>query len=181
MSSPWLFVHAFPQPNDDFGLPRLQDRSLSCLLTIASGGFSIGFLPFFSFSRSSGFYPPLCYQRFFGPDSSVLPVNLPPFAPYPASVSPSRFGFMKSLAPLEFQCRRASLGKMHQPPCIPSHFTADRFTGYQVLPSHDGSTSSPRPFSRFAVRYVHSFCLMLPLDSSFLRMPLPCWRCPSVR
>jgi hypothetical protein len=97
------------------------------------------------------------------------------------SGSPSRFGFMKSLAPFGFQCRRASLGKMHQPPCIPSHFTAVRFTGYQASLSHDGLTSSPRPSSRFAVRYVHRFCLMLPPDSPSLEMPLPCRRCPSVR
>jgi len=81
---------------------------------------------------------------FIGPESSVLPVNLPPFAPCPASGSPSRFGFIESLAPLGFQCRRVSLGKMHQPPRISSNFTAVRFTGYPVSFSHVNSTSSPR-------------------------------------
>jgi hypothetical protein len=124
---------------------------------------------------------PALLPGFIGPAPSVLPVNLPPFTPYPASGSPSRFGFMESLATLEFQCRRASLGKMLQPPCISSNFTAVRFTGYQVSFIHVNSTSFPRPYSRFAVRYVHRFCLMLPPDSSLLRMPLPCRRCPSVR
>jgi hypothetical protein len=40
-----------------------------------------------------------------------------------------------------------------------------RSSGYQVSPSHVGSTSSPTPYSRFAVRYVHGFCLMLPSDT----------------
>jgi len=54
-------------------------------------------------------------------------------------------------------------------------------SGYQASPSHVGSPSSPTPSSRFAVRYVHGFCLMLPPDTPFLVMPLPCWRRPSVR
>jgi len=54
-------------------------------------------------------------------------------------------------------------------------------SGYQASPSHVGSTSSPTPSSRFTVRYVHGFCLMLPPDTPFLKMPLPCWRRPSVR
>ena len=40
-----------------------------------------------------------------------------------------------------------------------------RFSGYQASPSHVGSTSFPTPSSRFAVRYVHGFCLMLPSDT----------------
>jgi hypothetical protein len=46
---------------------------------------------------------------FFGPGSSVLPVNLPPSAPSAASGSPLRlrfYGFSR-------QCRRASPGKTH--------------------------------------------------------------------
>jgi len=62
-----------------------------------------------------------------------------------------------------------------------SSFTMGRFAGYQVSLYHVCSTSSPQPYSWFAVRYVHGFCLMLPPDPSLLMMPLPCWRCPSVR
>ena len=40
-----------------------------------------------------------------------------------------------------------------------------RFPGYQASPSHVGSTSSPTPSSRFAVRYVHGFCLRLPSNT----------------
>ena len=56
-----------------------------------------------------------------------------------------------------------------------------QFSGYQVSLLQACSTSSPTPYSRFAVRYVHGFCLMLPSNTPFLDMPLPCWRCPSVR
>ena len=107
-----------------------------------------------------------------GPESSVLLVDLPPSAPSPASGSPSRVGFSKIPDNMESQHRRASLGKTHQPPCIPSNFTKVRFTGYQDSPSHDGSASSPLPYSRFAVRYVHRFCLMLPSDAPFLETAL---------
>ena len=40
-----------------------------------------------------------------------------------------------------------------------------RFSGYQASLNHACSTSSPTPYSRFAVRYVHGFCLMLPSDT----------------
>ena len=40
-----------------------------------------------------------------------------------------------------------------------------QFSGYQVSLYHACSTSSPTPYSRFAVRYVHGFCLMLPSDT----------------
>ena len=40
-----------------------------------------------------------------------------------------------------------------------------RFSGYPVSLYHACSTSSPTPYSRFAVRYVHGFCLMLPSDT----------------
>ena len=47
-----------------------------------------------------------------------------------------------------------------------------RFSGYQASPSHVGSTSFPTPSSRFAVRYVHGFCLMLPSDIRISRNAL---------
>jgi len=64
---------------------------------------------------------------------------------------------------------------------MPSSFMSGQCSGYQASPSHAGSTSAPTPSSWFAVRYVHGFCLMLPPDTPFLVVPLPCWRRPSVR
>jgi len=52
--------------------------------------------------------------------------------------------------------------------------------GGEPKDSVDQDTSSPTPYSRCAVRYVHGFCPMLPPDTPFLDMPLP-WRRPSVR
>ena len=41
----------------------LLKRLVSCVLTVASGGFSaFPFLPLLISPRSSGFYPPRCYQ-----------------------------------------------------------------------------------------------------------------------
>ncbi len=42
--------------------------------------------------------PSTLLPGFIGPESSVLPVNLPPSVPCPASGSPIRFGFMAPLA-----------------------------------------------------------------------------------
>ena len=64
------------------------------------------------------------------------------------------------------------------------NYTTERLT----RPYSGGSMCFPHSPSRQAtiarlpaVRYVHGFCLMLPPDSPFPEMPLPCWRCPSVR
>ena len=45
--------------------------------------------------------PSALLPGFFGPESSVLSVNLPPSVPYPASGSPIRFGFMVSLTTMD--------------------------------------------------------------------------------
>ena len=49
-------------------------------------------------SWSSGFYPPHCYQRFIGPESLVLLVDLSPSAPVPLELLSLRFRFMPLLA-----------------------------------------------------------------------------------
>ena len=130
-------------------------------------------LPFFHFFfLVVRVLPSTLLPGFIGPESSVLPVNLPPSAPCPASGSPLRLRFYRILGNLESQRRRASLGKTHYPPCIPSNFTAVQSTGYQTSPIHAGLISSPLPYSWFAVRYVHRFCLMLPSDAPFLETAL---------
>ena len=53
--------------------------------------------------------------------------------------------------------------------------------GYRDSLSYACSSPSGHPSSRFAVRYVHEFCLMLLPDAPSLRLPLPCWCSPSVR
>ena len=159
-------------PMTTIGLPRLRLRSgIRCVLTVASGGFSVENRPSFPRSWSSGFYPQLCYQA-----SLALSLQYSSRICHP--LYPPRFGFAfavrfyRIVGNIQSQHRRASLGKTHQPPCIPSDFTEVRFTGYQDSPSHDGSASSPLPYSRFAVRYVHRFCLMLPSDAPFLETAL---------
>ena len=52
--------------------------------------------------------------------------------------------------------------------------------GYRDSLSYACSSPSGHPSSRFAVRYVHEFCLMLLPDAPSLRLPLPCWCSPSV-
>jgi hypothetical protein len=130
---------------------------------------------------SSGFSPPHCYQA-----SQAL--SLQSYTqichPLPLSQSgslPSRVRFMALPRNSQSQNRRISPGKIAAPPHIPSNFTSVRFAGYQDSLTYACSSSSPPPFSWFAVRYVHGFCLMLPSDTPSLGMPLPCWRCPSVR
>ncbi len=66
-------------------------------------------------SGSSGFSPPHCYQRFIGPESLVLSVNLPPSAPPRFGVA-SSIWFSAVAGNLRRQSRRASLGKTHHLP-----------------------------------------------------------------
>lgn len=91
------FVHDFPYSDNDFRIARL--RSTDYAVSVWSSGFS----------------PPRCYQRITGPESKVLPVNLPPSVP-------SRFGVSSALTVLcrfqqhQQQYRRASPGKTHHLP-----------------------------------------------------------------
>ncbi len=132
-------------------------------------------------SGSSGFSPPHCYQA----SQALSPQYYAQIChPLPLSQSgflPSCVRFMAPSGNNRSQGRRTSPGKIAAPPHIPSSFTSVRFTGYQDSLGYACSSSSPLPFSWFALRYVHGFCLMLPPDTPSLEVPLPCWRCPSVR
>ena len=68
----------------------------------------------------SGFSPPRCYQRFIGPESLGLSVNLPPSVPARFGVaSSSRFAVVAGNR--RRPNRRASLGKTHHlPVCRPA-------------------------------------------------------------
>lgn len=144
---------------------------LRCALTVASGGSSnINTLSSFT-SLVLRVLSSTLLPGFFGPESSVLPVNLPPPCTLPASGSPYRFSFIVPSAALQHQCSRASLGKTHHLPISRPASRQVGYSRYQALPSHAGSTSLPTPFSWFALRYVHRFCLMLPSD-------IHLWFCP---
>ncbi len=98
-----------------------------------------------------------------------------------ASGSPLRFSFMApSLRPRR-QSSRASLGKAHRlPTCRPApHRGAIPDIGPRSF--SPARPRSPTPYSRFAVRYVRGFYLMLPPHTAFRLVQLPCWRRPSVR
>ncbi len=131
--------------------------------------------------RSSGFSPPRCYQRFFGPESSVLPWNLPPSVPGRSGFSSSALVLWRLWPFFQRQISRASVGKTSLPPCIPPIYTAGVISEYWDSLCQACLSSLQRPFSWFAVRCIHRFCLRLPPDLPFRGVPLPCWRCPSVR
>ena len=86
---------------------------------------------------------------------------------------PTRIRFMAPPGNDQSQNRRTSPGKIATPPHIPSNFTSVWSTGYQDLLWYACSPSSPQPYSWFAVRYVHGFCLMLPPDTHFWSCPCP--------
>ena len=90
-------------------------------------------------------------------------------------------GFIAPPGDLRCQNSRASSGKAYDlPACRPASHRFDT-AGYWVSLAQACSTLSPMPYSRFAVRYVRRFYLMLPPDPSSLTAPLPCWCRPSVR
>ena len=72
------FVHGFPDPDD-----ALRDRQTAAYWFRSPACSSPS-------AWSSGCSPPRCYQRFTGPASSVLSVDLPPSAP-------PRFGISSSI------------------------------------------------------------------------------------
>ncbi len=123
---------------------------------------------------SSGFSPPLCYQASQALSPQYYTQICHPLLPFPLRVSPFSGPFYGLLPEtIESQNRRTSPGKIAPPPHIPSNFTSVRFTGYQDSLWYACSSSSPQPFSWFAVRYVHGFCLMLPPDTHFWSCPCP--------
>lgn len=154
----WLLTY----PHGSVSAPPRCHRHLSSTASHAPAALPMrpGLIP-----RSSGFYPPLCYQA-----SQALSHQYPPWICHP--LTPPRFGsslsgrFSTASDSIQRQVSRASLGKTQHLPI--SRPTSLRFTGYWASLSHACSTSSPLPYSRFAVRYVHGFCLMLPPDGPLL-------------
>ena len=137
---------------------------------------------------------------FIGPESSVLPMDLPPSAPSPLRGRRSRFGFQYrvsadwiSQCPLSVWVDAPTVGPDIEAIGLPgvrratSSYTVRLqlpsviAVGYRDSLSYACSSPSGHPSSRFAVRYVHEFCLMLLPDAPSLRLPLPCWCSPSVR
>jgi len=109
---------------------------------------------------------------FLGPESSVLSVDLPPFAPLPAAGSP----FASQFSTAHERRRAGGLpGVRHtaSPYPVQLQCTAGTPIGYWDLLCHACSSPAIHPSSWFAVRYVHGFCLRLPSDIPFLGMPLP--------
>ena len=106
MVSPSPLVHGFPHPMTMFGMPRLDCVSYRHRVgSIVPSSLRQVLRPIHSYHThnfpvfrvlSSTLLP-----GFVGPESSVLPVNLPPSVPCPASGSPIRFGFMISLATID--------------------------------------------------------------------------------
>ncbi len=160
-------------PITTIGLPRLRLRSgIRCVLTVASGGFSVedrsSFFSSFLVLRvlSSALLP-----GFIGPDSSVLLANLPPSVPIPASGSPSRFGFIGSSATSD-----PSTGGLHwvRHTSLPvSRPTSQRFASPDIR-TRLVTTARPRPLCHIvgslSATYTGS-------ASCFLQTP-HFWNCP---
>jgi len=101
--------------------------------------------------------------------------------PLPASGSPNRDRFSKICCSIQFQARRASLGKTHHLPI--SRPTSLRFGSPDIRPC---SLTPARPPPRchivgslFATYTGSASCFLQ--TAHFWNLPLPCWRCPSVR
>ena len=147
----------------------------------SNSGFSAkGILHMLISSRSSGFYPPLCYQA-----SSALSHQYYSWICHP--LHPRRFGvslsvrFYDILGNLRYQCRRASLGKTHHLPV--SRPTSQRL-GSPDIRSRSATPARPPPRchivgSLFATYTGSASCFLQTLH--FWKLPLPCWRDPSVR
>jgi hypothetical protein len=164
------------------GLPRLQIRStIRWVLTVASGGFSVQDRPSFTSFLVLGVFSSTLLPGFIGPESSVLPVDLPPSAPCPASGSPSRFGFMRSSATSD-----PSTGGLHwvRHTSLPvSRPTSQRFRSPDIR-TRLVTPARPLPLchlvgSLFATYTGSASCFLQ--TPHFWKLPLPCWLRPSVR
>ena len=131
--------------------------------------------------RSSGVPPPHGYPRFLGPKSKVLPVDLPPSLPSSLQVPPRRFGSTPVLAYNSDQKSRASPGKTHP---LPVSRPASRRFGSPDIRSRSSTPARPPPRRHLAgslsATYTASASCFLQTPP-FGKMPLPCWRNPSVR
>ena len=108
-------------------------------------------------------------------------MDLPPSVPSPASGSPSRFGFMRSLATYN-----PSTGGLHwvRHTDLPvSRPTSQRFSSPDIR-TRLVTTARPLPLchlvgSLFATYTGSASCFLQ--TPHFWKLPLPCWRYPSVR
>ena len=115
------------------------------------------------------------------PSLSVLPVNLPPSDPTCLGVTVSTSIFCRHQ-------RRSMTGQVGLPQGKTQHLPIFRpascqfdTSGYKVSPILVCLTFSPTLYRRFAVRYVHRFCLTPPHGPQLPVAPLPYWSRPSVR
>jgi len=118
---------------------------------------------------------------FIGPESSVLPVNLPPSAPSPVSGIALAVRFYGIHGNSRSQHRRVSLGKTHYLPI--SRPASHRFDSPDIGPRLvTAARPSPQRHiagSLFATYTGSTSCFLR--TPHFWKLPLPCWRCPSVR
>ena len=116
---------------------------------------------------------------FVGPESSVLPVNLPPSVSCPASGSPIRFGFMIPLAIIDTSTGRLPwVRRTTSPYAVQLHFGSPDIRPRSATPARP----PPRCHivgSLFATYMGSASCFLR--TPHFWKLPLPCWRCPSVR
>jgi hypothetical protein len=165
------------------GLDRIPYRlRVGSIIPLSRNGFSIqSILTISASSRSSGFYPPHCYQA-----SSALSPQSYPWICHP--LSPGRFGFTYAVRFYDIfgnlkkcQPRRASLGKTHL--LSISRPTSQR-VGSPDIRSCSATPARPPPHchivgSLFATYMGSASCFLR--TPHFWKLPLPCWRCPSVR
>ena len=78
---------------------------------------------------------------------------------------------MALLDNISCQNSRASLGNTHHLSVFHPAPHQEDISRYWVSILQAFSTLSPMPYSRFAVRCVHRYCLMLPPDTSLLKCP----------
>lgn len=118
---------------------------------------------------------------FSGPESSVLPVDLPPSDPSPLRDLLVRFRFYDLYSSSRDQVRRASLGKTQYLPIFRP--ASHRFDSPDIRPRL-ATTARPSPQRHIAgslfATYMGSASCFLQ-TAHFWYLPLPCWRCPSVR
>jgi len=154
--SPSLLVHGFPCPSDATKASRLHFLIVRVLSSTPLPGFT-------------------------GPESSVLSVNLPPSGPYPLRDLLIGIGFLTPSAAFNFRPGglpwvRHSTSPIYRP-------TSLRFGSPDIRPR---SPTPARPPPRchivgslFATYTGSASCFLQ--TAHFWNLPLPCWRCPSVR
>jgi hypothetical protein len=126
--------------------------------------------------------PSTLLPGFFGLESSVLPVNLPPSDPLTASCSPYRLGFLTSPAAFD-----AGSGGLHRVRRSTSPYPVQLRFGPPDIRPHSPMPPRPPPPRCHIVPPKAGFATYIGSASCFLQtahfwcLPLPRWRYPSVR